>query len=129
MTFVSYRDPNLLRTIDVFDQSARFLRDMELSDDELTKGIIGSIGDLDAYRLPDAKGYTSMVQYLSGETEEDRRHMREEILGTTAADFKAFAHVLETVKEDGLVKILGSQDAIRESLAKKPGWLNVLKVL
>lgn len=129
MTFVSYRDPNLLRTIDVFDQSARFLRDMELSDDELTKGVIGSIGDLDAYRLPDAKGYTSMVQYLSGETEEDRRHMREEILGTTAADFKAFARVLETVKVDGLVKILGSQDAIRESLAKKPGWLNVLKVL
>ncbi|MBW1806446.1 MAG: hypothetical protein JRJ06_08825 [Deltaproteobacteria bacterium] len=70
-----------------------------------------------------------MVQYLSGETEEDRRHMREEILGTTAADFNAFAHVLETVKGDGLVKILGSQDAILESLAKKPGWLNVLKVL
>ncbi|MBW1864030.1 MAG: peptidase M16, partial [Deltaproteobacteria bacterium] len=105
MTFVSYRDPNLLRTIDVFDQSARFLRDMELSDDELTKGVIGSIGDL------------------------DRRHMREEILGTTAADFKAFARVLETVNVDGLVKILGSQDAILESLAKKPGWLNVLKVL
>ncbi len=129
ITFVSYRDPNLLRTIDIFDQSAKFLKDLILSDDERSKCIIGAIGDMDGYKLPDAKGYTSMVRYLSGESDEDRQRMREEILGTTASDYKAFAEVLDTVKNNGLIKVLGSQSAIQDTMAKRPDWLNVVKVL
>jgi Zn-dependent M16 (insulinase) family peptidase len=129
MTFVSYRDPNLLATLEVFDQSARYLKDLLLSDDERTKCIIGAVGDIDGYKLPDAKGYTSMVRYLSGESDEDRQRMREEILGTTVSDFKAFADVLDYIKNNGLVKILGSQGAIQETMTKRPDWLNVLKVL
>ncbi len=129
VTFVSYRDPNLSKTLDGFDQSAQFLADLDLSEDELTKGIIGTIGDIDQYRLPDAKGYTSMARYLSGETDEERQRMREEVLGTTKADFKAFGRVLEAAREKGLVKVLGSQEAIQQALEKRPGWLDVLKVL
>ncbi|MBW2609287.1 MAG: insulinase family protein [Deltaproteobacteria bacterium] len=129
LTFVSYRDPNLFKTLDVFDQAARFLRDVDLNDDELSKSIIGSIGDLDGYLLPDAKGYTSMVRQLSGVTDEERQHTREEILGTSATDFKAFADMLETVKNDGLVKILGSQSSIQDTMDRRPEWLNVSRVL
>ncbi len=129
LTFVSYRDPNLLKTIDVFDESARFLRELDLGHNELSKVIIGSIGDLDDYKLPDAKGYTSMAYQLSGETDEDRQRMREEILGTTLKDFKDFAEVLEGVRKEGIVKVLGSQEAIQKAMEKRPGWLNITKVL
>ncbi|MBN2059931.1 MAG: insulinase family protein [Deltaproteobacteria bacterium] len=129
LTFVSYRDPNLDNTIDVFDGAAGFLRTNILHDDELTKGIIGCIGDVDAYKLPDAKGYTSMVHFLSGETDADRQRMREEILSTKAEDFRAFADVLDSVAKDGIVKILGAQAAIKESLGKRQGWLDLVKVL
>lgn len=54
---MSYRDPNLLKTLDVYDATANFLRELELDDDTLTKAIIGAIGDVDSYQLPDAKGY------------------------------------------------------------------------
>jgi Zn-dependent M16 (insulinase) family peptidase len=128
-TFVSYRDPNLLKTLDVFDQSAQFLTKTTLNEDELTKSIIGTIGDMDKYRLPDAKGYTSLVRHLSRETDEDRQRVREEVLNTTADHFRAFAQMLEAVKEKGLVKILGSQSAIQEALEERPGWLHVFKVL
>lgn len=57
-SFLSYRDPNLLKTLDVYDGTAGFLRDIELDNDTLTKAIIGTIGDVDSYQLPDAKGYT-----------------------------------------------------------------------
>ncbi|CAI9104360.1 OLC1v1003016C2 [Oldenlandia corymbosa var. corymbosa] len=57
-SFLSYRDPNLLKTIDVYDGTSDFLRQLELDDDSLTKAIIGTIGDVDAYQLPDAKGYS-----------------------------------------------------------------------
>ncbi len=129
LSFVSYRDPNLLKTLEVFDESAGFLRDMKLHKDELAKSIIGTIGDLDQYRLPDAKGYTSMVRQLSGETDEERQQLREEVLGTTATHFTAFAEALDTVKKEGLVKVLGPESAIQGALADRPGWLEVLKVL
>ena len=129
LTFVSYRDPNILETLDAFDQSARFLRDIELNKDELTKGIIGSIGDLDDYKLPDAKGYTSMLYMLSGETDEDRQQIREEIMETKAEDFKAFADVLDYVKEYGLIKVLGSQDAINQAMKERPESIKIFPAL
>lgn len=55
---MSYRDPNLLKTIEVYDETAKFLRELEMDDDALTKAIIGAISDVDAYQLPDAKGYS-----------------------------------------------------------------------
>ncbi|KPV49722.1 peptidase M16, partial [Kouleothrix aurantiaca] len=62
-TFLSYRDPNLAATLDVYDQTSTFLRELKLTQSELERSIIGTIGDVDSYQLPDAKGYTSMVRY------------------------------------------------------------------
>ncbi len=90
---------------------------------------MGAIGDIDTYRLPDAKGYTSMVRQLSGETDEERQQLREEVFSTTTTHFKAFAEALDTVKEEGLVKVLGSESAIQGAQTDRPGWLEVLKVL
>lgn len=129
LSFVSYRDPNLMKTVENFDQTAAFLRNLELSEDELTKAIIGTIGDIDSYMLPDGKGYASLLRYLTGDSDEDRQRMRDEVLATTASDFRTFADILEAVKERGLVKILGSQSAIEESLVENKDWLQVLKVL
>jgi Zn-dependent M16 (insulinase) family peptidase len=129
LTFVSYRDPNLGKTLDVFDESARFLKNIELSEDELTKAVIGTIGDIDQYHLPDAKGFISLVRYLSGETDEDRQKMREEVLHASVADFRSFGRVLERVMPEGLVKVLGSEQAIETASSQEPGWLTIKKVL
>lgn len=63
-SFLSYRDPNLLKTLDVYDGTSDFLRELEVNDDTLTKAIIGTIGDVDSYQLPDAKGYSRYVGIL-----------------------------------------------------------------
>jgi len=129
MTFVSYRDPNLLKTLDNFDRSVDFLRHTDLSDNELTKAVIGAIGNIDTYLLPDARGFIATLRYLTGDTEEHRQRMREEVLTTSAADIRAFADVLDRFKSEGIVKVLGPQSAIDESSVDNPGWLNTLKVL
>jgi Zn-dependent M16 (insulinase) family peptidase len=61
-------DPNLLDTLEAYDGSVDFLRSLELDGDALTKAIIGTMGDLDAYQLPDAKGYTAFSRcgWLAG---------------------------------------------------------------
>jgi Zn-dependent M16 (insulinase) family peptidase len=84
---------------------------------------------VDIYQLPDAKGYTSMMRYLLGLTDELRQLRREEILSTTAADFRAFAEVLEQVKQQGAVVVLGSQEDIEAANAARNNWLTVQKVL
>lgn len=127
--FLSYRDPNLLDTLDVYDRTGDFLRGLEVSQDELTKAIIGTIGQIDAYMLPDAKGYTSMVRVLSGDTDERRQQMRDEVLSTSAADFRRFADLLDDVRAQGAVMVLGGQTAIEEANEGRPGWLTVRRVL
>ncbi|MBW2065462.1 MAG: insulinase family protein [Deltaproteobacteria bacterium] len=130
LNFLSYRDPNLLKTLETYDMSASFLKELELNSDELTKGIIGTIGDIDQHLLPDAKGWVSMARYLTGDSAEERRQMREEVLGTAPENFKEFAEVLEAVAQKGLVKIMGSREAIHEALSSKPrDWLKVIEVL
>ncbi len=96
-----------------------------LSDSELTKAIIAAIGDLDAYQLPDAKGYTSMMRYLTGRTDEIRQKEREEILSTNGEDFIAFGDILEKAAKSQAIAVIGSQSAIEGSKA----GLKVTKVL
>jgi len=129
LTFLSYRDPNLVETLETFDGTTQFLRNIDLSREELTKGIIGAIGDIDTYMLSDAKGYTSMLRYLNGNDDEDRQRMRDEVLSTTASDFRAFADVLEGVKDNGLVKVLGSKGAIEEVAGDPQLPLKVVDVM
>jgi Zn-dependent M16 (insulinase) family peptidase len=85
---------------------------VDLSEDELTKNIIGAIGDVDAYQLPDAKGFTSMVRWLTGETDEMRQQMRDEILATTVADFRKLGQVLAELNRQARVVVMGSPDAL-----------------
>lgn len=128
-TFLSYRDPNLLETLQVYDQTADFLRKLELSDDDLTKSIIGAIGVLDAYQLPDAKGYSALVRYLVGETDAMRQATRDQVLSTTAADFRAFAEVMDAVRDAGRTVVLGAADALQQANAARGDFLKIQRVL
>ena len=128
-TFLSYRDPNLLETLDIYDQTADFLKRAEPDKAELRRNIIGTIGDIDAYQLPDAKGFTSMQRYLALETDEIRQHRRDEILGASVADFRAFADALADLTAHGQVVVLGSEQAIRAVNARRPGFLHVSKAM
>jgi Zn-dependent M16 (insulinase) family peptidase len=128
-TYLSYRDPNLLQTLDAYDNAGSFLREHELTQEEVERSIIGAIGTLDAYQLPDAKGYTSMVRSLIGETDELRQRRRDELLGATVADFRRFGEALEPLRERGRVVVVGSQQAFEAANAARPGLLDVRKLL
>jgi len=126
--FTSYRDPNLLQTLDIYDQASGFLTRSH-DDGELTRSIIGVIGRMDSYQLPDAKGYTSMIQTLIGETAEHRQTRRDEVLGAQFTDFKALADVLAEVAKVGEVAVVGSETAIKAANDERAGFLKVTRVL
>lgn len=128
-SFLSYRDPNVLATLENYDNTVKFLRDLELSESELTKTIIGTIGELDAYLLPDAKGWTSLVRHLTHYTDDIRQQIRDEVLSASVTDFKRFAEILAMVAEKGEVVVLGSADAIEKANKEREGLLDVKKVM
>ncbi|XP_010066034.3 LOW QUALITY PROTEIN: presequence protease 2, chloroplastic/mitochondrial [Eucalyptus grandis] len=128
-SFLSYRDPNLLKTLDIYDATGAFLRELEMDDDALTKAIIGTIGDVDSYQLPDAKGYSSLLRYLLGITEEERQRRREEILSTSLKDFRNFADVIESVKGKGVVASVASPDDVEAANKERPNFFQVKNVL
>ncbi|MEZ4590744.1 MAG: insulinase family protein [Chloroflexota bacterium] len=131
LSYTSYRDPNLLQTIDVYDNVAQFLQ-RGVSDDDLTKSIIGAISAIDGYQLPDAKGYSAMSRLLINSDEAYRQKMRDQILGATTADFVRFGEAVAALpkSENTVVTVLGSAEAMKTAnAARGDDWLQVTKVL
>ena len=110
---MSYRDPNVERTLEIYDRCADFLRQADFHEDELTKAIIGVIGDLDRHLLPDAKGFTSFMRHLTGDDDAARQRMREEVLATTRDDFRSFGEVLSHLRDKGRIVVLGSSESLQ----------------
>ncbi|HTN64410.1 MAG TPA: insulinase family protein [Devosia sp.] len=127
-SFLSYRDPNLLKTLDAYDGAAKALN-AGIGANDLTRSIIGVIGDMDGYQFPDAKGYSSMWRALTGTTDALRQQRRDEVLGTSEADFKALAAAVDAVAAKGHVVVLGGEAAINGANEKRPGLLAVTKVM
>jgi len=128
---LSYRDPNLLETVDIYNGTADFLRKLDLTREEVTKAVIGTMGEMDAYMLPDAKGYAALNRYLLGLTDDERQRRRDEILATSPSDFRAFADAVAAASGDvgGRVVAVTSAEKARAVLERSPGYWDVHKVL
>ena len=129
LSYLSWRDPNVDATFGVYDGAGAFLRAAALDDKELTRSIIGAIGRLDTYRLPDARGYVSLLRHLTGETDAWRQGWRDQVLSTTEQDYRAFADVLDAMRGPGRRVVLGSAEAISAADARQPGSLQVRAAL
>lgn len=126
--FGSYRDPNLVATLDIYDAAPDFLR-KGVSESDIVRSIIGTIGDLDPYQLPDAKGYTALTRTLTGVTEDYRQARREQVLATSAKDFADAADLLAEVARNGHVVVMGSEKALTEANKERNGFLTLTKVM
>lgn len=129
LAYLSYRDPNLLGTLQTYDAAAGYLRTVELSQADVEKIIIGVIGQMDSYQLPDAKGYTSLLRALNRDTDAIRQRLRDQVLAATVADVRALADLLEQVAQQGAVVVLGSEQAIAAANQTLEAPLSMTKIL
>lgn len=111
--FTSYRDPNLTASLEVYRATGGYLKALQLDEDEMTRALIGTIGQLDAYQLPDAKGYADTMRRLMDYTDEKRQRLRDEVLATALEDFHAFGDVLEAALREADIAVLCSPEAAR----------------
>lgn len=129
LTFLSWRDPNLVDTLKVYDGAANYLKSLQLTDSELERAIIGAVGSLDTYLLPDAKGYQAMLRHMIGYTDEMRQQVRDEVLATTLTDFHKLGEVLSDFANQGLATVVTSKDRIQAVNDKTDKPFNVVTVL
>lgn len=120
LVFLSYRDPNVERTLEVYRGAADYLGNLTMTETDVSRAVVGAIGDMDAYMLPGAKGATAMWRRLCGDTDDIRARIREEALSTTLKDFHEFAPWLARVLEASTPCALGGTDA--EHAARSAGW-------
>jgi hypothetical protein len=112
--FVSYRDPNLAKTIEVYEGIPDYLKSFDPDERDMTKYIIGTFGSLDTPLNPEAKGARSIAAYLEDLTYEEVQRERDEILGATSADIRSFAELAEAVLAQQNLCVVGNENMIRE---------------
>ncbi len=113
--FSSYRDPNLTETLSVYDNSGNFFRNLKLSERDLKKFIIGTMGDHDAPMSVSNKGRISNLYYFQEIKPRDLQKIREEILDTTLQELRDFASIIDEVTKDNIFCVIGSEEKIKEN--------------
>ena len=110
---MSYRDPNLAKTNEVYENIPEYVRSFDVDERDMTKYIIGTFGALDTPMNPEAKGSRSMAAYLEHLTYEEVQRERNEILAATPADIRAQADLIQSILEDQCLCVIGNENAIR----------------
>ena len=109
---VSYRDPHLTRTNDIYKGISAYLQNVQLDERTRTKYIIGTISDLDTPRSPKIKGALALSAWLSGVTDEMQAKERSEVLNCTEENIRSLAPIIEAILGTEQICVIGSEEKI-----------------
>ena len=112
---ISYRDPNLKKTMEIYEGVVDYLKNFNVSDRDMNKFIIGTISNIDRPMNPSAKGSRSMNLYMNRVTEDMIRTERSQILDADQADIRELAKVLEAMLKEHSLCVIGSEEKIEEN--------------
>ncbi len=110
--FVSYRDPEVSRTYEVYDKIVDYLKQFDVDERDMTKYVIGTISALDTPFTPADKGSRALSGYLSGVTNEMLQQERDEILKAQPKDIRALAGMIKAILDTGSLCTIGNEEKI-----------------
>ena len=112
---VSYRDPHLKRTLDVYKGIPDYIRNFQADERDMTKYVIGTISGKDVPKTPQMKGAVSKNAYFCGVTEEMIQKERDQILNASVEDIHALAVIIEAVLAADQICVVGSESKVSEA--------------
>ncbi len=115
--FVSYRDPHLAETIDIYEGVPDYLKSFDADERTMTQYIIGAISALDTPLTPQGKALKSMVSYMTGIEEADHQRERDELLSTTPEKIRELADYCRAILDDKALCVVGADTKIEENKA------------
>lgn len=112
--FVTYRDPHLKRSLDVFSEVSDYLRNYEADDRTLTGFVIGAIGDMDTPKTPSAKGSYGLMAYLCHADIDKMQQHRDQMLDVTVEDIRKLADYVDAFEQDDSICVVGTSEKIEQ---------------
>ena len=124
--FVSYRDPNLKETIDIFEKAADYIENFNCSERDMTKFIIGTMADIDSPLTPYDEGIASLGAYLSHKSDKDKQKNRDDVLNCNIDRIRELADYIREIMKADAICVVGAEDKIN---ANKDLFLNIEDLL
>ena len=112
---VSYRDPNLAKTNEIYEGAAEYVKNFNVSRRDMVKFIIGTIGEMDSPLTPSAKGMRSFTHYMTHTTIDMLRKDRAQVLDATVESIRALAPLIDAAVKQDYLCVVGGQKAISEA--------------
>ena len=113
--FCSYRDPNLVETLNAYQGIPEYLKNLELSDREMTKYVIGTMAPEEISLTPFMRGERALSYYLGGNTKESRMKIRNEIINCTVQDIRNLAPLVKSIIEEPYICVMGNEEKIQNN--------------
>lgn len=113
--FVSYRDPKMKETNEVYEGIVDYLEHFDASDRDMTKYVIGTIGAMDTPFTPADQGARGLSAYLSGVTDEMMQEERDQVLAATQKDIQNLAGIVKAILKTGALCAIGNEEKVEEN--------------
>ncbi len=113
--FVSYRDPNIEKTLDTYKGVVQYLKDFNASEEEMLKYIIGAVGNYDFPKSPSNKGLRSLVAYLSNKSDDDYKFEKAQIINATNNDIKSLVAYVDAIVIQNNICVIGNDKKIEDA--------------
>ncbi|MDD5936429.1 MAG: insulinase family protein [Clostridiales bacterium] len=111
---VSYRDPNLAETDQIYKDAYKYVESFEASERDMTKYIIGTMSAVDTPLTPMMKGSRSLSAYMSGVTYDNIQRDRDQILATTQEDIRKYAPLVKAVMDEDVICVIGNAEKVNK---------------
>ncbi len=111
--FVSYRDPNLKKTVEIYEKAAEFIEHFDADERTMTQFVIGAVSDMDVPMTPAAKGTFALGAYMTGLSYEEMQKERDELLHTKVEDIRKLAAYIRAFMEDDYLCVIGNEEKIK----------------
>ena len=114
LSFVTFRDPNLKESYKIFEEAAEYTEQLDLSERDITKFIIGTVSDMDMPYTPQKRMYTALNRFYTGTTAEHVQKERTEVLSVTNEQLRAFGPIIRDVLKQNYRASVASETKAKE---------------
>lgn len=114
VVFSSYRDPHLKKTFDAYEEVLDFIANFNVSDEEMTKYIIGAFGNRTFPMNSRIKGEFDLNCYFQGIDNKELANELQEIITTKAKDIRSLYPLLKSALDRKVICVIGNENKIED---------------
>ena len=111
----SYRDPNIKSTYEAYEDLIDYIRNLNISDEELYKYKIGALGDNQLVLHKKDLAFYAFKKYLTNTKYEEDEERLKSILNAKLEDLTKYADVIKDALKEDIICTIGNQNKIEEN--------------